>query len=245
MKTLYGTAVGAMAALMVAGPAFASQVDVQAPAVHERALYYVENAAGFLNVDSFSTQANAGYWTIGATNSSSSLLEATRTANYKSATFGVYDPGDPTNRLNLLGAGARSGANNDGITGCLKCRTANGTFVPYYTDANSVQNDLETADFGGDIFGYFLTIGGHAYYSDAMLNGGTDRLVSYEGTSGGKGLMNEYLFGWADGADNDYQDYVATVESTRPVPEPSSIAMFGVGLIMIGFAIRRMQRRDA
>ncbi len=94
------------------------------------------------------------------------------------------------------------------------------------------------------MFGYFLTIGGNTYYSDSKLNGGSDRMVGYQGDNSGSLLMNEYLFGWEDGTDNDYQDYVATVESVRPVPEPSSIAMFGVGLLMIGFAARRMQKRD-
>ncbi|AWN14318.1 hypothetical protein SALB1_0111 [Salinisphaera sp. LB1] len=114
----------------------------------------------------------------------------------------------------------------------------------YYTDSASVQHNLHTADFGGDVFGYFLTIGGNTYYSDTTLNSGADRMVGYQGSSGTKGLMNEYLFGWEDGTDRDYQDYVATVESIRPVPEPSSIAMFGVGLLMIGFAARRIQKRD-
>lgn len=242
-KKFYGVA-GAIAALAFAGSAFASQIDVQPGAAGEPSLYDVAHDAGFLNVNPGSTQTNAGYWTIGATNSSSTVLEATWTANYNSATFGVYDPHNPLNRLNLLGSGTQLGASNDGTTGYLKYRENSGTFASYYTDADSVQHDLTTADFGGDVFGYFLTIGGNTYYSDAGLNGGDDRMVGYQGTSGGKGLMNEYLFGWEDGTDNDYQDYVATVESIRPVPEPSSIAMFGVGLLMIGFAARRLQKRD-
>ena len=242
-KIFYGTA-GAIAALAFAGSAFASQITVQPPAAGEPSLYDVAHTAGFSNVTPSSTQANDPYWTIGATDSSSSILVATWTANYNSATFGVFDPNDPMNRLNLLGAGSQFGPNTDGTTGYLKYRSASGTFASYYTDSNSVQHDLQTADFGGDVFGYFLTIGGNTYYSDPTLNGGSDRMIGYEGSAAGKGLLNEYLFGWEDGTDNDYQDYVATVESIRPVPEPSSIAMFGVGLLMIGFAARRLQKRD-
>lgn len=245
-KMFYGTA-GAIAALAFAGSALASQITVQPPAPNEPSLYDVAHSAGFTNVTAASTQTNDPYWTIGATNSSSSVLVATWTANYNSATFGVYDPNDPTNRLNLLGAGSVLGPNTDGTTGYLKYNTTGpfaGQFASYYTDSSQAQHDLSHADFGGDIFGYFLTIGGNTYYSDPTLNGGSDRMIGYEGSSAGKGLLNEYLFGWEDGTDNDYQDYVATVESIRPVPEPSSIAMFGVGLLMIGFAARRLQKRD-
>lgn len=171
-KTFFGTA-GAIAALAFAGSAFASQITVQPPASGEPSLYTVAHDAGFTNVTADSPQTNAGYWTIGATDSSSSVLEATWSANYNTATFGVYDPSDPTNRLNLLGAGSQFGENTDGTTGYLKYRSDSGTFASYYTDSDSVQHDLQTADFGGDVFGYFLTIGGNTYYSDASLNGGT------------------------------------------------------------------------
>lgn len=241
-KMFYGSAV-AVAALAFAGTAFASQITVNDPAQGEDSLYQIAHDSGFPKVNADSPQTNAGYWTIGATDTSTSVLEATWTANYASATFGVYNPNDPTVRLNLLGAGTQNGTNNDGKTGFLTYK-GDGLFRSFYTDADDVQHDIQSANFGGDVFGYFLTIGGNTFYSDSKLNGGDDRMVGYQGSSSGKGLANEYLFGWEDGTDNDYQDYVATVESIRPVPEPSSIAMFGVGLLMIGFAVRRFQKRD-
>ncbi|MES1936588.1 hypothetical protein C27AD_09571 [Salinisphaera hydrothermalis C27AD] len=233
-----------MAALVFAGTAFASQIDVNTNTGNEPSLYDIAHDSGLPNVNSNSPQVNAGYWRLGLTNSSSSVLEATWTSNYNSATFGVYDPNDPSNRLNILGAGTQIGPDVSGTTGYLKYHKSTGKFASYYTDSSSKQYGLSSADFGGDVFGYFLTIGGKTYYSDSKLNGGTDRMVGYEASSDGKGLKNEYLFGWEDGTDNDYQDYVATVESVKPVPEPSSIAMFGVGLLMIGFAARRLQKRD-
>ncbi|KEZ77845.1 PEP-CTERM sorting domain-containing protein [Salinisphaera hydrothermalis] len=253
MKWFYGSA--AVAALAFAGTAFASQIDVNTNTGNEPSLYDIANSPSYGNPDGTealfsglnanSAQTNNGYWTIGATSTSTSVLEATWTANYDNATFGVYSLNNPSNQLNLLGNGSGIGPSTNDITATLRY-SGNGMFVSYATDryGNKVGGTQES-NFGSSVFGYFLTIGGTTYYSDSSLNDGNkDRMVGYQGNGSGTALSNEYLFGWEDGTDNDYQDYVATVESVRPVPEPSSIAMFGVGLLMIGFAARRLQKRD-
>lgn len=250
-KMILGSAF-TVAALAFGGTAFANQIDVSTNAGNgEPSLYDIANTpsngngALFSDLNSDSRQVDNAHWTGGANGSSNSVLQATWTANYDNATFGVYSVNDPSTKLNLLYGGSQIGANTDTESKGFLNYLGNGEFSAYSQDVRTGEtSQLQTANLGSSVFGYFLTIGGNTYYSDSDLNGGEDRMVGYQGDNSGTLLTNEYLFGWEDGTDNDYQDYVATVESVRPVPEPSSIAMFGIGLLMIGFAVRRIQKRD-
>lgn len=255
MNKFYGSAV-VIAALAFTGTAFANQIDVNTSG-SEPSLYDIANSSDygtgldgkglFSGLNAGSPQVNNGHWQIGGTGTSVSVLEATYTKNFKDATFGVYSMTDPSKKLNLLGGGTQNGANQDINTKGYLNYSRSGVFYSYIENART-QKRLYTSDdvdFGTGIFGYFLTIGGKTYYSDSTLNkGGEARMVGYAADGSGTATAGEYLLGWEDGTDGDYQDYVATVESVRPVPEPSSIAMFGAGLLMIGFAARRIQKRD-
>lgn len=247
MKVFYGSIV-AMAALAFSGSVFATQITVGPPASGEPSLYEIADNSGFTNVNSGSPQSNGAYWRIGATNTSTSLLEATWTSNFANAEFGVFDPNDPSDILKLLGGGSQNGPSNSGVTAFLQYITVGshaGEFGAFTTDSSLNQSQPIFADFGGDVFGFYLAIGGTTFYSDIALNGGDYRMVGYQGSGGaGQALLNEFLFGWEDGTDGDYQDYVVTIESIAQVPGPSSIAMLGIGLLMIGFSVRRMHKRD-
>ncbi|MES1955179.1 PEP-CTERM sorting domain-containing protein [Salinisphaera hydrothermalis] len=254
MKWFYGSA--AVAALAFAGTAFASQIDVNTNTGNEPSLYDIANSPNygtgidgkglFTGLNANSPQVDASHWQVGGTGTSISVLEATYTANYNNATFGVYSIADPSKMLNLLAAGTSIGPNANTNTKGFLNYSGNGVFNAYTenTKTHDITYDSGDVDFGTSVFGYFLTVGNNTYYSDSSLNGGDPRMVGYASDGSGTATAGEYLFGWEDGTDNDYQDYVATVESVRPVPEPSSIAMFGVGLLMIGFAARRLQKRD-
>ncbi|WP_051883238.1 PEP-CTERM sorting domain-containing protein [Salinisphaera hydrothermalis] len=261
MKTrFYGTA-GAIAALAFAGSAFASQIDINTAADGpsgngEPTIYQIATDPIYGNgtqplfspgsIGPSTTQYNNGTWQITGAPASSSALEATYTANFSNGLFGVYDINDPSISLNLLGPGTQNGPNPGRFTdyATLSYNPLTGMFTGKASDGT--QN---SANFGSNLFGFFLTIGGNTYYSDPSQNGGDKtRMVGFRGLGNAdpnaSALDSEYLFGWEDGTDNDYQDYVVTVNGIRPVPEPSSIAMFGVGLLMIGFAARRLQKRD-
>ncbi|WP_353224840.1 PEP-CTERM sorting domain-containing protein [Salinisphaera hydrothermalis] len=258
-KIFYGTA-GAIAALAFAGSAFANQIDINTAADgpygnKEPTLYQIAtnpiygNGGGpglFTSLGPSSTQFNNGTWQI-STTGSMSQLQATYTANFGAGTtFGVYDINDPGTTLELLGPGTANGpnANRNSQRGILYY-SGGGLFMATMIDGSTTSSSA--ANFGSDMFGFFLTIGGNTYYSDSSRNGDKARMVGFRGAGNSDPSStydSEYLFGWEDGTDNDYQDYVVTVNGIRPVPEPSSIAMFGVGLLMIGFAARRLQKRN-
>jgi hypothetical protein len=41
----------------------------------------------------------------------------------------------------------------------------------------------------------------------------------------------------------DYNDFVVMVESVHPVPEPASLGMFGLGVLLLGAAVGLNRRR--
>jgi hypothetical protein len=58
---------------------------------------------------------------------------------------------------------------------------------------------------------------------------------------------SDYILAWEDlpfnGSDLDYNDFVVMVESVHPVPEPATLGMFGLGVLLIGAAAGLNRRR--
>ena len=192
-------------------------------------------------------------WQIGGTGGSFNVILTEIAGNANVNTFGIYDPSHPVNMLQLF-----SGLDSAGARGTLVYNGGgNFQFAPFGQSAVS-------ATFGdGANFGYYLGTPNGVFYSDPTLNNsageagnpysdGMHHMVAYQGgngttinATGGALLSNEFLLAWEDLAfqhsDLDYNDFVVLVESVHSVPEPTTLGMFGLGMLLLGgfTALRR------
>jgi hypothetical protein len=168
-------------------------------------------------------------------------------------TLDVYNPATPGTLINPLG---------EGFTGDYF--TGNGTQANPYPATGLVAT-------GGSSFGLALSsTTGAIYYSDPTLNpDGYDHMLAYNLSAlGGTQiwvfntqtnteqlvtLNDPYLLAFEDSSevnngatsDMDYNDMMVLVDGASPlatVPEPMTLALFGVGLLAIaGFTLRKNQ----
>ncbi len=251
VKQLYGrTSVNLMKTVVAAAVALGAASVMAAPILDNNMRPKpINNASGetdiqtILNsnlggVNKATGQSAAGIWgsATGSPLSTIPTLLLEQTSGASTQMFGIWFGTDTTNLLEydlILGpstSGTPGAAASLFISGNTMfvggftgfCGTAiNCTGVSGITDAR-----ISTGNFG-----FYFRSGNTTGYSLDMINGET-RFMSY--TDG----ATNWIFGFEDGGDNDFNDMVVKVESLNRVSAPGTIALMGLGLLGIG-ALRR------
>lgn len=180
------------------------------------------------------TDTGASYVTLTDTDSMLDDTNITLLAEYANLangnSFGLYDQ-NTGEELMLFTGGAEV---NEGVT--VSFDLENGMVTNLTTE--------ETANIGST-FGFYIDNGnGNKYYSDPEMNASFDPALIYNtvGTSG-EGLFGSNLvvaFEDQANGDGDYNDIVVGLtDVAAEVPEPGTLALFGMGLLGMGVAARR------
>jgi hypothetical protein len=190
-----------------------------------------------------------GAWSTQGNTSATILLELAGFANRNR--FGIYDIGNPTNRLEVF----------DGMAGAGESASLSFTFGPggvVVTVVRGATSSSTATPFLSEAFGFYLaTPQNNVFFSQSNLNpGGADRSYAYRGTGvqfvGGPAAVLGTIFGVNDAilayedllsGDNDFQDFVVLVRGVAPIPIPAA------GLLMLsglgGLALFARRRRAA
>ena len=181
-------------------------------------------------------------WAIEASGSSIATIVVELAGFADQNIFGIYDIYDPSHTVQLFGGAASSGSS---------------VLLSFDDTGMAYRNFAATGvSFGSSHFGYYLQTPEHTFYSQAGLNAdGADQMVAFQGDGdriklpgkpAGIWGSSSYILAWEDLAynfsDKDFDDFVVYVESVTAVPEPGTLALFGLGLLSLGVASRRRLR---
>jgi hypothetical protein len=161
--------------------------------------------------------------------------------------FGIYDVTNSANRLQLFSGAQGSGARS-------MFAFLNNNCIEY--------NFVATGKcFNQNLFGFYVQTGANqpVWYSESALNSDrADHMVAFQGegdlvdlpsTAAGPWDANEFVLAFEDLPrsvwDYDYNDFVVMVESVHSVPEPGTVGILGMGLVLVAVIAMRRRRQTA
>ena len=163
-----------------------------------------------------------------------------RSASFSNA-FGIYDPNNIANRLEVSGGSVPAGFSSGAV---LEWDFTTLT----YSLAGTASTFATTAS--NSIFGLYIDTGSNIWYSQTGLNSdGFDHLLTFD-TEGLGGVTNGFdiVFAWEDlpgGGDMDWNDIVlgcidcTDLVNTNQVPVAATMPLMGIGAIALLWSRRR------
>lgn len=114
----------------------------------------------------------------------------------------------------------------------------------WYVDSNDDWSDSTNKLFDNQFGFYFTTNTGYTWYSDMQFNNGDGEHIAIAYNSNLK-KAQVYLDDQPSSyADHDWKDMVSAGDDLQPIPEPTTMLLFGTGLIGLAGVARRKKFKN-